>query len=91
MEEQALAVARALADRFTAPLGGALIDGRVLVKIAMAGYLAGSGVPTDDAVAAVEKAAAGTLVGPVPANPMYHGLPWMVPGPVSGAPYYDER
>jgi hypothetical protein len=88
MEEQAVAVARALAERYMERAGGDLIDGRMLVKVAIAGYLSGSGVPTDEAVALVEKLEGGALVGHVPPNPMYHGLPWMVPGPVSGAPYY---
>lgn len=90
MDQQAIAVARNLAERYMGGLRGDLIDGMVLVKVAMAGYLAASGVPTDEAVAAAEKAAVGGMMGPVPANPMYHGLPWMVPGPVSGAPYYKE-
>lgn len=88
MEQQAIAAARALADRYMADLGGDLIDGRMLLKVAIAGYLAGSGVPNDQAVATVERMMAENLVGPVPPNPMYKGLPWMVPGPVSGAPYY---
>lgn len=91
MEQQMTAIARALAERYMERLGGDLIDGRVLVKAAMAGYLTGSGVPTDEAVQMVEQIAARTLVGPVPRNPMYHGLPWMVPGPVSGAPYYADE
>ncbi|MDF2629298.1 MAG: hypothetical protein K0R39_3129 [Symbiobacteriaceae bacterium] len=90
MDQQAMAVARELAERYMGGLRGDLIDGVMLVKVAMAGYLAASGVPTDEAVAAVEKATVGNLVGPVPANPMYHGLPWLVPGPASGAPYYKE-
>ncbi len=88
MEQQALSIAQALAERYMDRLGGDLIDGRVLVKVAMAGYLAGSGVPTDEAVQTVEKMVVRNLVGPMPRNPMYHGLPWLVPGPVSGAPYY---
>jgi hypothetical protein len=90
MDQRAAAVARELAERYMGGLRGDLIDGMMLVKVAMAGYLAASGVPTDEAVAAAEKAAVGGLVGPVPANPMFHGLPWMVPGPTSGAPYYKE-
>lgn len=85
MEEQALQVARELAVRY---MGHDLIDGRMLLQATLAGYLAGSGVPTDEAVQRVEKMAVANLVGPVPPNPMYHGLPWIVPGPVSGAPYY---
>lgn len=90
MEQQAIAVAVEVAGRYMAGLGGDLIDGRMLVMAAMVGYLAASGVPTDEAVAIVEKVVAGNMVGPVPANPMFHGLPWMVPGPASGAPYYKE-
>jgi len=88
MEQRALQVAQDLVDRYMVLLGGDLIDGRMLVKVAMAGYLAASGVPNDEAVAIVERFVAPMLVTPVPANPMYHGLPWMVPGPASGAPYY---
>lgn len=88
MEEHAILVAQDLADRYMRALGGDLIDGRTLMKAALAGYLAASGVPTDAAVAAVEQMVARMLVGPVPANPMFHGLPWLVPGPASGAPYY---
>ncbi len=88
MEQRALLVAQEVADRYMAQLGGDLVDGRTLVKAAMVGYLAASGVPSDEAVHKVEQIVAKMLVGPVPPNPMYHGLPWMVPGPASGAPYY---
>jgi len=88
MDERALQVARELAARYVEQAGGDLIDGATLVRAALAGYLAASGVPTNEAVARVEQMVAKNLIGPVPANPMYHGLPWMVPGPVSGAPYY---
>lgn len=88
MEQQAVAIAMDLAHRYIDQLGGDFIDGRTLVKAALAGYMAASGVPTDQAVQMVEKIAAEMLVGPVPPNPMYHGLPWLVPGPASGAPYY---
>jgi hypothetical protein len=91
MDERAVAAARALAEHYMARMGGEMIDGTVLARVALAGYLAASGVPTDEAVAAVEQAAVRNLVGPVPANPMYHGLPWIIPGPVSGAPYYKDR
>ena len=90
MEQQALSVAATLAERFVRGLRGDMIDGRALVKAAIAGYLCGSGVPTDEAVAAVEQLEARNLVSQAPRNPMYHGIPWMVPGPVSGAPYYSE-
>lgn len=88
IDERAVMIAHQLVERYMERLSGELIDGQCLVKVALAGYLAASGVPTDEAVAAVEQGAAMNLVRPVPANPMYHGLPWMVPGPVSGAPYY---
>lgn len=90
MDERAVAAGRALAEHYMVRLGAGVIDGSMLMRIAMAGYLAASGVPTDEAVAAVEQAAVRNLVGPVPPNPMFHGLPWFVPGPVSGAPYYKE-
>jgi hypothetical protein len=90
MEEQAITVARALAERYMERLGADPIDGRVILRAALAGYLAGSGVPTDEAVAIEERLAGSALVGPMPPNPMYHGLPWLVPGPVSGVPYYRE-
>jgi hypothetical protein len=91
MEQQALTVAEALAERYVRELRGDLIDGRTLLRAALAGYLCGSGVPTDQAVAAVEQLEARNLVGPTPRNPMYHGIPWIVPGPVSGVPYYADR
>lgn len=91
MEQQALAIAEALAERFVRDLRGDMIDGKTLMKAAAAGFLCGSGVPTDQAVAAVEQLEARNLVGQAPRNPMYHGIPWMVPGPVSGAPYYSDR
>lgn len=90
MESAAIGTARELAEHYMRRLGGDLIDGRVLVRIAIAGYLAGSGVPTDQAVQAVEEMVVRNLVSPTPMNPMFHGLPWMVPGPVSGAPYYAD-
>lgn len=90
-QAQALAVAGALAERFVRDLAGDMIDGRTLAKAAMAGYLCGTGVPSDEAVRLVEQMTVGNLVTQVPPNPMYHGLPWMVPGPVSGAPYYSDR
>jgi hypothetical protein len=90
MEEEAVAVARTIAERYMERLGADPIDGRMLARAALAGYLAGSGVPTDEAVAVEERLAGAVLVGPMPPNPMYHGLPWLVPGPVSGAPYYRE-
>lgn len=88
MEQQAMMIAMDVANRYMEQLGGDLIDGRMLVKAVLVGYMAASGVPTDSAVQAVEQMMAQNLVGPVPPNPMYHGLPWMVPGPASGAPYY---
>ncbi|HEY8345773.1 MAG TPA: hypothetical protein VIL07_00680 [Symbiobacteriaceae bacterium] len=88
MEEQAMAVAANLARRYMDGREDGLIDPRSVVKAALAGYLAGSGVPTDEAVSAAERLAARMLVSPVPASPMYHGMPWFVAGPVSGAPYY---
>lgn len=91
MEEQALSLATALAEQYVQELRGDMIDGRTLVKAITVGYLCGSGVPTDQAVAAVERMEAKNLVSQAPRNPMYHGIPWMVPGPVSGAPYYSER
>jgi hypothetical protein len=91
MEEQVLAVAAGLAERFVRELRGDMIDGRTLVKGILVGYLCGSGVPTDEAVAAVEQMVAKGLVGQTPRNPMYHCIPWMIPGPVSGAPYYSDR
>jgi hypothetical protein len=91
MEQQALAVAEELAERLVRDLRGDMVDGRTLVKAVMVGYLCGSGVPTDEAVATVEQMAANNLVGQMPRNPMYHGIPWIVPGPVSGAPYYSDR
>lgn len=89
MDDKAVHAAKRMADRYMRQLGSGLIDGRMLVKVALAAHMAASGVPDDDAVAMVEKIAAGLLVEPVPPNPMYHGLPWLVPGPASGAPYYD--
>lgn len=91
MEGQALAVAAALAEKFVRDLRGDMVDGKTLTKAILAGFLAGSGVPTDQAVAAVEELEVRGLVSQAPRNPMYHGIPWMVPGPVSGAPYYSER
>jgi len=91
MEDQALSLAAALAEQYVRELRGDMIDGRTLTKAIAAGYLCGSGVPSDQAVAAVEQMAAKGLVSQAPRNPMYHGIPWMVPGPVSGAPYYSER
>lgn len=88
MEEKALRAAQELTNRYMAQAADGLIDGNMLLRAALAGYLAASGVPTDQAVARVEQMAVRNLVGPVPPNPMYHGLPWLVPGPVSGAPYY---
>lgn len=89
MEEQAVSVATALARRYMSGPEAGILDARTLVKAVLAGYLAGSGVPTDEAVSAAERVAARMLVSPMPANPMYHGLPWLVAGPASGAPYYD--
>ena len=89
MNEQALAVAQHLAERFLRDLRGEMIDGRMLIKVAVAGYLAGSGVPTDEAVQAVNAAVVPNLVTHTPPNPLYHGIPWLVSGPVSGAPYYE--
>lgn len=88
MEQQAMDAARSLAERYMHRLHGGPLDGRLMVHLAMAAYLAGSGVPTDEAVHMVEQLAAKNLITPAPQNPMYHGLPWLVPGPVSGAPYY---
>lgn len=88
MDQQALMIAQDVASRYMERLGGEFIDGKTLVKAVLVGYMAGSGVPTDSAVQAVEEVVAQNLVSPVPPNPMYHGLPWMVPGPASGAPYY---
>jgi hypothetical protein len=90
MEEQALAHAHDLAERFIQRMRGDLIDGRMLVQVALAGYLAASGVPNDQAVAMVERLTMQGLVMPAPRNPMYHGIPWMVSGPVSGVPYYAD-
>lgn len=89
MEDYSLRQATELAHHYLQQATGGLIDGRMLLQATLAGYLAGSGVPTDEAVAQVERMVAKNLVGPVPANPMYHGLPWLVPGPCSGAPYYQ--
>jgi hypothetical protein len=91
VEQEAMAIARGIAERYCREYGSGLIDGRGMVKVALAGYLAGSGVPTDEAVHLVEELVARMMVSPIPPNPMYHGLPWMVPGPVSGAPYYTDR
>lgn len=88
MEQHALIIAQDVASRYIDQLGGDFTDGRTLVKAALAGFLCASGVPTDAAVQMVEELVAKMLVSPVPPNPMYHGLPWMVPGPASGAPYY---
>lgn len=88
MEEQVLAAASNLAHRYMAGPHAGIIDARMLTKAVMAGYLAGSGVPTDEAVALAERIAARLLVSPVPESPMFHGLPWLVAGPTSGAPYY---
>jgi len=88
MEEQALAVATHLARRYLSGCHTGLIDPRTLMKAALAGYLAGSGVPTDEAVHAAEQAAARMMVSPVPESPFFHGMPWLVAGPTSGAPYY---
>lgn len=90
MERDPLAAARPIAELYMARLAGDMVDGRTLVMAVTAGYLAGSGVPTDEAVRIVEQMAASALVEPVPRNPMYHGLPWMVPGPTSGVPYYAD-
>ena len=89
--EQAMAAAHALAQRYMERLGGDFIDGRVLIRVAAAGYLAASGVPTDQAVEAVERMAARVMVSPTPANPIYQGIPWLVAGPASGVPYYAGR
>lgn len=90
MEQEAISRAQLLAERLMQGLRGDLIDGRTVVKAVMAGYLHGAGAPPDEAVAMVERMAAENLVGPAPRNPMYHGVPWLVPGPVSGAPYYSD-
>jgi hypothetical protein len=79
-----------LVERYMGRFGGDGADGRVLVRAVMLGYLAGSGVPDDEAVTIVEKVQGGPMMRPVPANPMFHGIPWLVPGPVSGAPYYND-
>lgn len=88
MKERAISCAQWLADHYMKGVGSDLIDGTMMTRAAMAGFLAGSGVPTNQAVHMVEQVAARNLVCPSMRNPMYHGLPWMVPGPVSGAPYY---
>ncbi len=89
MDDKALKTAQRLADRYMRQHhAGGLIDARTLVKVALAAHMAASGVPDDEAVALVEQIAGGLMVEPVPPNPMYHGLPWLVPGPASGAPYY---
>ena len=62
MDQQALSVAQALAERYVRELRGDMIDGRTLLKAAAAAYLCGSGVPTDQAVAAVEQMVAKNLV-----------------------------
>lgn len=91
MDSEVLKIARTLAERYLAESRDGLVDGRLLMKAGAAAYLCGSGVPTDEAVQRVDQLVVPALMGPVPANPMYHGLPWLVPGPVSGAPYYAER
>lgn len=88
MERQAMAAAQELAKQYLPHFGPSLLDARVLLQIAAAGYMAGAGVPTDEAVSAVEQLAMKGPMGAVPPNPMYYGIPWMVPGPASGAPYY---
>lgn len=88
MEDKALPTAQWLADHYMHGLGSGPIDGDAVVRAAMAGFLAGSGVPTNQAVHMVEMVAARNLVCPSPPNPMYHGIPAMIAGPVSGAPYY---
>ncbi|MGE5674297.1 MAG: hypothetical protein ACM3XM_10475 [Mycobacterium leprae] len=88
MDAEVLNTAQLLADRYLTELMDPG-DLRILVKVAAVGYLAGSGVPTDEAVAAVERMA-GQISHPT-RNPLYHGLPWVVAGPVSGAPYYAGR
>lgn len=90
MDQHAIAKVIGLVERYMGRFGGDMIDGRALAEVAMLGYLSGSGVPDDEAVAIVEKLKGGHMVGPVPANPLYHGIPWMVAGPVSGAPYYRD-
>lgn len=90
MEQQAASAAQWLADHYIRGLRGDFVDGGVVVRAALAGYLAGSGVPTDQAVQMVEQMVAKGLVTPASRNPLYHGLPWMVAGPASGVPYYAE-
>lgn len=89
MLDPLMAVAAPLGEQVAALPGGQLYDTRHLVQAAALGYLAGTGVPTNQAVQMVTAMTARGLVTPSVANPMYHGLPWMVPGPVSGAPYYE--
>ena len=62
-----------------------------MYEFALDGYHSWSGVPTDEAVQQVERQVVPGLAGPPPANPMYDGLPWVVAGPASGAPYYADR
>lgn len=88
-DRTAMTAAVAVADHYMRRLGADIIDGRTLMKVALAAYLCGSGVPTDEAVNLAEQAASPGAFAPVPPNPMYHGLPWLVPGPASGAPYYQ--
>lgn len=91
MNLHAFATARAITDRCLQQTEGDVVDGRTLMKAALAGYLSASGVPTDEAVAQVERLSVPGLVGPVPENPLYYGLPWVIAGPVSGVPYYADR
>lgn len=63
----------------------------LLLQAAMAGYQAGAGIPTNAAVSATEMLTMPGLVTRAPAHPVYYGLPWAVPGPASGAPYYFQE
>lgn len=56
------------------------------MQAGVAGYLTGAGRPAAEAMQAVRQwMAAGNVEMPSPRCP---GVPWLVPGPAAGAPYY---
>lgn len=89
MLEKALAAVEPLAHRLLAGWDG-LREVDLALRAALLGYLVGTGVPSDEAVRSVEEWVAAGVVRPAQPNPLYAGLPWFVPGPVAGAPYYPR-
>lgn len=87
MHEQALSAAAPIAGRLLMSWGS-LSEPELLLRAAAMGYVAGTGIPADRAVAMVEDWAARGLVRPAVGNPLFPGVSWMVPGPAAGAPYY---